>query len=223
MATAPVSELTLEGFRGAAASGESVPAGVAVCAVSASFALGLLAKVVKVSGRRKGFTGDPSKAENIADAARAESRRMLQFAEDDMAAFNAYMATSRLPQTTEREKEERKRAMDASVRKAIEMPVAAARSAATGIGLCADATGLVHPVVMADLGAATALLAGGLRVFLLCADSNIGQLATDPAIFRSVMSGRPEWESKALRQAEVALKQVASAIENASARQERKP
>jgi formiminotetrahydrofolate cyclodeaminase len=131
MTTAPVSELTLEGFRGAAASGESVPAGVAVCAVSASFALGLLAKVVKVSGRRKGFTGDPSKAENIADAARAESRRMLQFAEDDMAAFNAYMATSRLPQTTEREKEERKRAMDASVRKAIEMPVAAATTRVT--------------------------------------------------------------------------------------------
>ena len=71
MAPAPVWESTLENFRSAAASGESVPAGVAVSAVSASLALGLLAKVLKVSGRRKDFAGDLAKLERLADSARA--------------------------------------------------------------------------------------------------------------------------------------------------------
>ncbi len=223
MAPAPVWESTLEGFRSAAASGESVPAGVAVSAVSASFALGLLAKVLKVSGRRKDFNGDPSKLGKLCDAAEAESKRMMQLAEEDMAAFNAYMASTRLPQATDREREERKRAVDSAIRKAIETPLAAARAAATGIGLCADATSMVHTNVIADLGAAASLLAAALRVFLLCADSNIGQLAPDASLYRNTMAEWQEWESQAFRQADTLSRHVAATIEAVAARQEKEP
>ena len=223
MAPAPVWESTLEGFRSAAASGESLPAGVAVSAASASFALGLLAKVLKVSGRRKDFAGDPSEIEKLGKSAGAESRRMMQFAEEDMAAFNAYMASTRLPQATDREREDRKRAVDSAIRKAIETPLSAARAAAAGIGLCADATSLVHTNVIADLGAAASLLAAALRVFLLCADSNIGQLAPDASLYRNGMTGRQEWEGRGFRQADTLLRQAAATIEAAAARQEKKP
>jgi methenyltetrahydrofolate cyclohydrolase len=213
---APVWESTLENFRSAAASGEPVPAGVAVAAVSASFALGLVAKVLKVSGRRKGFRGNLSKLESLVDSARTESKRMMRFAAGDMAVFKAYMASTRLPQRTAAELQQRKRAVNSAARKAIEMPIAAARAAASGIGLCADATAMVHTFVAADLGAAALLLSSALRVFLLCADSNIRQLGSDPASYRGVAAGLHELERKAFRQAESVLKHVASAIETAS-------
>ena len=213
MMSSPVWESTLEQFRSAAASSEPIPAGVAVSATSASFALGLLAKVLKVTGRKKEFSGDLSRIEKLADSARAESKHMMQLAEDDMAAFNDYMISARLPQTTDREREERKRAVSASVRKAIETPLAAARAAASGINLCAGAMDTVHVVVAADLGAAASLLAGALRVFLLCADSNIRQLAPDPSVYRDVFPGRAEWDIQAFRQAESILRHVSAIIE----------
>jgi formiminotetrahydrofolate cyclodeaminase len=216
---APVWESTLEGFRYAAASDESVPAGVAVSAVSASFALGLLAKVFTLAGRRKDFAGNLSTLEKLGEAARTGSRRMLEFAEEDMAAFSAYMTSARLPQATDRERKERKRAMDSAVRKAIEIPLAAARAAADGIGFCDDAKGMVHALVAADLGAAASLLAAALRVFLLCADSNLRQLAPDASVFRSAMAGRARWESKAVRRAEVVAKRAAAAIDAATTQQ----
>jgi len=209
---APISESSLEQFRAAAASGDPTPAGVAVSAVSASFALGLLAKVLKVSARHKKFAASAPKLESLSDAARVESKRMLQFAEEDVSAFNAYVASSRLPQAGDREREERQRAVNAAVRKTIEIPLAAARSAATGLELCSDASGLTHVAVIADLGAATSLLAGAMRIFLLCADSNLRQLALDPQPFRELFAARAEWEQRANRYAESALKHVASVI-----------
>lgn len=205
-------EPSIEQFRAAAASGEPTPAGVAISAVSAGFGLGLLAKVLKVSGRHKKFAGSISKIDALCDAARGESKRMLQFAEEDIAAFNSYVTSSRLPQATDREREERQRAVNAAVRKAIEIPLAAARSAATGLELCSEALGFTHVGVIADLGAATSLLAGAMRVFLLCADSNLRQLALDPQPFREAFAARAEWEHRANRHAESTLKQVASAI-----------
>jgi methenyltetrahydrofolate cyclohydrolase len=216
MPPASVSDSTLENFRSATASGEPVPAGVSISAVSASLALGLLAKVLKVSGRRKDFTGSQSKLEMLEDSARLHSKRMMQVAEDDILAFNGYMASAKLPQGTDKEKEERKRAMDAAVRKAIEVPTGAARAAATGIGLCGEATEMVNTVVAADLGAAATLLAAAMRVFLACADSNIRQLAPDPASYRSAMADRIEWETKAVRQADAVVKQTAAAINSVS-------
>ncbi len=209
----PVWESTLEQFRSAAASSEPIPAGVAVAATSASFALGLLAKVLKVTGRKKGFSGDLSRVEKLAESARAESKHMMQLAEDDTAAFNDYMISARLPQGTDREREERNREVNASVSKAIETPLAAARAAASGISLCADAVDTVHAIVAADLGAAASLLAGALRVFLLCADSNIRQLAPDPSAYRDVLPGRAEWETRAFRQTDSVLRQVSATIE----------
>jgi len=223
MPPAPVSDSTLENFRIAAASHQSAPAGVAISAVSASFALGLLSKVVTIASRRKDFAGNTSKAEKLAEAARSQSKRMLQYAEEDVAAFSAYMASARLPQATARERDDRQRVLNAAIRKAIETPMEAARTAASGIQLCADAAGTVHALMAADLGTAAALLSSALRVFLMCADSNLKLLVSEPSAYSDLMEGRPEFEVKAFRKAQAVLRQVTTAIEAAGSNSGRKP
>ncbi len=203
---------SLEHFRNSVASAEPAPAGVAVSAATASFAFGLLTKVLKVSGRRKDFSGDAAKLKALSSSATKESRRMLQLAEEDIAAFNTYMASARLPHTNDRERARRQRAIDSAVRKAIDVPLDAARTAAAGLALCADATSMAHIGVMADLGAAASLLASAMRVFLLCVDSNIRQLASDASKYRAEVAGWAEREHKALRQAEDVLKHATEAI-----------
>lgn len=223
MAPALVWQSTLEGFRKAAASDEPTPAGVAISAVSASFGLSLLAKVVKIAAQRKDFAGNKFEAKTLADSAQNQSKRMLRYAEEDVAAFGAYMASAKLPKRTARERQKRARALESAVRKAIEVPTEAARGAASGIDLCTQATGLVHTLVAADLGTAAALLSNALRVFLMCADSNLKLLAADPSAYRDLMAGRPEFEINAHRQAQSVLRHVTTAIEAAGSRRNRKP
>lgn len=209
--TIPLSDSTLERFRAATASGHPTPAGVAVAAVSASFALGLLGKALEVSARKGTHAANPAPIGPLAAAARAESSRMLELAAEDMAAFEAYLAAARLPQTADRERLERRQALDSALRRAIEVPLAAGRSAAAGLQLCADALPLTHPVVLADLGAAATLLSGALRAFLLCADSNISQLTPEMPAHDERLALEADRHQRALRLAEEVLERVAAA------------
>lgn len=205
---------SLDQFRSAAASGEPAPAAVAIAAVSASFALGLLAKVARVSSRHKKFADYAGKLTSLAGTADSQSKRMLQFAEDDVAAFGAYMASQRLPHSTDSEREARRRASDQATRAAIEIPLAAARAAADGLELCSEAMAATHAAVLADLSAAAGLLASAMRIFLTCADSNLHQFTSDVAPFQAAAEQRAEWEARAYRQADAVLKHVASALKS---------
>lgn len=213
--TTPVSESTLERFREAAASGHPTPAGVAVAAVSAGFAFGLLAKALAVSARKSMQPVDLAKLEPAAAAARAESSRMLQIAADDIAAFKAYMAAARLPQATDRERLERRRALDAAVRRAIEVPLAGAHSASAGLQLCVEAIPMTRLVVLADLAAAATLLASALRVFVVCAESNIRQLAQEASPYRELLTKEANGHERALLQAQEVFEHVAAALKAA--------
>jgi formiminotetrahydrofolate cyclodeaminase len=215
--TTPVPESTLARFREAAASGHPTPAGVAVAAVSASFALGLLAKALAVSARKKAPGTNPETLEPLTATARAESSRMLQLAADDIAGFEAYLTGVRLPQSTDRERLERQQALDSALRKAIDLPLAAARSAAAGLHLCAGAVSMTNLVVLADVASAVTLLAGSLRAFLLCAESNVRQLAPAASPFRELVAKQRERHQRVLRQAEEALERIAAALAAADA------
>ena len=61
----------------------------------------------------------------------------------------------------------------AALRQAIEAPMRAARATVAGMELCAKAAGVVKSTLVADLGAAQALLEGALRAILICIDANL--------------------------------------------------
>lgn len=213
--TTPVSDSTLQRFREAAASGHPTPAGVAVAAVSASFAFGLLAKALAVSGRKDASSVSLAKLEPLTATAREESSRMLQMADEDIAAFEAFLAAARLPQSTDRERLERRQALDCALRRTIDVPLSGARSAAAGLQLCIDAVCMTHLVVLADLAAAVTLLSGALRAFLLCAESNVRQLAPAPSAYHELLANETHRHGPALRQGEEVLERVAMALDGA--------
>jgi methenyltetrahydrofolate cyclohydrolase len=161
---------TLEEFRDRMASFEPVPAGVTLAAVSAAFALALLAKVLQVTLRHKDFAGDRDLLDALLNDAHNYSGLLSHLADDDVAAFRQYTDCVRSKQPT-----------GAAVRKAIEVPLDVARTAGAGITLCEKAAGHVHKVVAPDLGIAAGLLAGAVRCTLVTVHANLEQLAeNDP-------------------------------------------
>jgi formiminotetrahydrofolate cyclodeaminase len=156
---------TLASFRDRVASAEPAPAGVSAAAVSATFGLGLLTKVLEIASKRKNFSGDRDLVAALLDEARTSSQTLSQLADEDIAAFNQYLECLR-----------RRLPTDAAIRKAIEVPLNVARTAVSGLELCEKATGMVHAFIAPDLGTASILLRGAVRAALLSVNLNAQQL-----------------------------------------------
>lgn len=203
-----VSDATVEQFRQATAGQQPTPAGVAAAAVSAAFALGLLVKVLTVSGRHQELAASLPTLESHAAAAQAASQRMLHLADDDIAAFEAYLTARRMPHASDSERQAREQRTHSAVRRAIDVPLAAAQEAAAGLQLCSGMSATTPAALAADLGVAAALLAAALRGFLLCAESNVRQLAPDDASYRERLAADTMRHGQTLRQAEALLESI---------------
>ncbi len=123
------------------------PAGVTAAAVSARLGLGLLIKTLEVVRKRKSFSGDADKVRAALDAARRESAKLAEAADEDITADAA--------------------------RKRSAVPLKAAAAAEAGLALCEEARAFVTGAITADLEAATLLLQAGLNAIRVCVRSNL--------------------------------------------------
>jgi formiminotetrahydrofolate cyclodeaminase len=182
---------TLAGFRDKARGTDPVPASVAISAVTASLAIALLAKVLAIAGKSKRFTGDRQRIGALLHAAREVSARLTYLADEDIAAFNQYMDCKR-----------QGRELTAAIHRAIEVPMDAARSAVRGLGLCAEAAGMIKGLTAADVGAAGALLFGAVQAMLLSVDFNIREMSSDERFSDAITAERRELGLEARRRAD---------------------
>lgn len=205
-------ESTLEEFREQVAGRRPVPASGSVSAVSASLALHLLIKVLEITAHKKGFAADPGRLGTLLEAAKAESARLERYADEDVAAFNAYLESVKLPQSNDVERGRRQQAMASALQQVIQGPFRAAGSAAAGMGLCAGALTLVPKSLIADLGSAVALLAGAARGLIVSAKFNIRQLAGDPGSYSQVTAQLQDLEREVVEREHSIGQQVAAMI-----------
>jgi len=184
---------SLAAFRERVAGSDPVPAGVSAAAVTATFALGLLTKVLGICARRKDFAGDPKRVTAMIESAQHESAVLQRAADQDIAAFEHYMQSRALGQP--------------DLRAAIEIPMNAVHAAMVGLNLCEEAAGLVHAFVAADLGAAATLLASAIQAMLLSLDFNFHQLGSG-----ELPNATRQLEKLALEQAETVRHRVLEII-----------
>jgi formiminotetrahydrofolate cyclodeaminase len=187
---ASLGKATIEEFRDRVASTEPTPAGVSVSAVSASFGFSLVEKVLRIAGQRKDFSGDRKKLDFLMDAAQKASSHLSRWADEDAWAFNQYLAAKRLKDAA---------AIDAALRRAIEIPLQIAREAVSGLDLCAIAAGFIHKALAADLGTAAILFAGAVRATLLSVDANLAQIPAGSQFHRDVLVERHELHDQVIQ------------------------
>jgi formiminotetrahydrofolate cyclodeaminase len=143
----------LESLYEGLAAAKTAPAGVTAAAVSARFGMALLIKALEITARRRDFAGDAAALRLWIDDARKEADALVEAANDDIVAE---------PQ-----------------RKRIEIPMMAARAAAAGLDLCAEAAGVVRGALAADVGVAAMLLGSAVRAIVLCVNANAGGLGAE--------------------------------------------
>jgi formiminotetrahydrofolate cyclodeaminase len=194
---------TLEEFHERILAGDSTTGAVAVAAVSASLAAGVLRMVLEIAARKD----ESEPLRELIEAARKQAARLARLADEDRAAYAEYAKALHLPKITDEERAARHGAMNLALLKATETPLAAARSAVAAIELCAEAAGIARGAVAADIGGAAALLAGAVRAIMCSVDANLRELPDQP--FRQEAAAqRRALEGTAVRQADAVLRRV---------------
>ncbi|MFQ5430198.1 MAG: glutamate formimidoyltransferase [Phycisphaerae bacterium] len=116
-------DLSLAEFVHETASESPAPGGGSVSASLGAMGAALATMVANLSSHKRGWDDRWEMFSDWAERGKACHDALLRRIDEDTDAFNAIMAASRLPQKTDAEKAERRRAIEAATRRAIEVPL----------------------------------------------------------------------------------------------------
>jgi formiminotetrahydrofolate cyclodeaminase len=197
-------------FRDATASASPTPGGGSVAGVCATFGMGLVIMALEITVKRK----DAQRVEETG-ALIAAGRELMALiaadADEDVRAFQAYMAAMKLPKATDEEKALRKNAMQEATRNATQAPLVAGRHILEALRLAQQAVSLSHLHVVSDVGAGAALLEGSLKAVLYNVDINLPSL-TDTALQEIWKTERAALEEDGVAQAGIVLASVSARL-----------
>ena len=145
------------------ASVDPTPGGGSAAALAGATAAALVTMVCSMPKTR---TGDPRERARLDEAlARATEagRRLRELVDEDSAAYDAVMAAYRLPKATEDEKGARKRAADAAVAVATDVPLRTAEACLAVLAAAQVAAENGNPNAASDARTAAALAWAGLK------------------------------------------------------------
>lgn len=163
--------MTLAAFREAVIS-RSTPGCGAAAAATADIGLALVMKGLRISESRQ---HDPQRRALIekADALRDD---LGAYADEDMTAFEAYMAALRLPKSSEQEKQRRQQALGEAGVRINQVPLVTAKACLEALELAVQALPLVDAWLRSDVIGGGFLLHSGLSSVLLNVDANLASL-----------------------------------------------
>jgi formiminotetrahydrofolate cyclodeaminase len=163
------------------ASVDPTPGGGSAAALAGATAAALVVMVCRMPRTR---TGDPRERGRLDEAlARATEagRRLRELVDEDSAAYDAVVAAYRMPKATDDEKAARKRAVDAAVSVATEVPLRTAEACLVVLVAAEAAAGSGNPNATSDARTAAALAWAGLRGAAENVRVNVGAAGSSPA------------------------------------------
>ena len=155
------------------ASNEPVPGGGSAAALAGAVGTSLL---LMVAGLTRTRTGAPEEAADLAEAAarlRPLRDTLTSLVERDSDAYAAVVDAMRLPKATEADKQQRRSAIDAAMRDAIDVPMDTMRACQQALRGALVIAGNGNPNASTDTGTAVLLLTAGLRGAALNVDVNL--------------------------------------------------
>jgi formiminotetrahydrofolate cyclodeaminase len=133
-----LTELPTRELLAAFASAAPTPGGGSAAALTASVGLSLLAMVASMSRTRNGSEEDRALLDAALTAVEHLGQHTLTLVDDDAASYDAVIEAYRKPRATEEEKVERRRAIEAALRGAAEVPLEVMRACRAGLTAAVD-------------------------------------------------------------------------------------
>jgi len=159
------------------ASAAPTPGGGSAAALTASVGLSLLAMVASMSRTRNGSDDDRATLDGALSAVEHLAAHTLTLVDDDAAAYDAVIEAYRKPRATDEEKLERRRAIEAALRGAAEVPLEVMRACRAGLTAAVDVARAGNPSASSDIGVSVELLKAALHSAALNVGVNLSSLS----------------------------------------------
>jgi glutamate formiminotransferase/formiminotetrahydrofolate cyclodeaminase len=147
------------------------PGGGSIAALAGALGASLASMVANLSVGKRGTEEVEEELKPVADAAQEIKGILVKAIDEDTNAFNEYMAAVRMPAKTATEKNSKKEAIQAGLKKAISVPLSTAEKSAEAIELAGRAVdkGNINSVTDAGVGAQIAFagVIGGILNVLI--------------------------------------------------------
>lgn len=163
-------------FLDALASSAPTPGGGGAAALMGATGAALLSMVANLTIGKKGFEAVEDEMRGILAQSEDLRARLTAMVEDDVRAFNALMATYKLPKDSDEQKAARSAAIQQGLRGATEAPMACARAAAEVVRLSRRTAEIGNRNVISDAGVAVLAAQAALRSAALNVHINAPQL-----------------------------------------------
>ena len=167
------------------ASSAPAPGGGGAAALGGAMGAALVSMVCNLTVGKKRFADVEVEMRDMLDRAEALRHELQQLAEADVEAFNRLSAAYKLPRITESDTAIRRDAIQASLRRATEVPLRTARAAAAILPLCPPVAERGNQAAVSDIGVAALFAHAAVRSALLNVEINL-QLLDDRMYIRQV-------------------------------------
>jgi formiminotetrahydrofolate cyclodeaminase len=166
-------DTSVSAFLDGLASGAPAPGGGSAAALGGAMAAALVSMVCNLTIGKARFAGVEPEMRDILDRAEALRQELQALAEADVEAFNRLSAAYKLPRTTDADIAIRRDAIQASLRRATEVPLRTARAAAAVLPLCPPVAERGNQAAVSDVGIAALLAHAAVRSAVLNVEINL--------------------------------------------------
>ena len=166
-------DLSVDELLAAVASDAPAPGGGAAAAVAGALAAALVGMAARLTIGRERYAECQDEMVNLRDRAEGLRRRLLQSADDDAAAYTSVMAAYRLPRQPDSAQAERKTAIQATMKRAIETQLDVATACVDLLDLAIQAALQSNRNAASDVAVAALLAHAGLQAALLNVRANL--------------------------------------------------
>ena len=147
-----ITDRSIEDFLELLASKDPTPGGGSAAAIMGAMGAALVSMVCNVTFGKKGYDSAEPELREVCALAETLRERLTGMVAEDVAAFGELMAAYKLPKDTEEQKTQRSHAIQASLKRATEVPLACARDCAEVIHLSRRAGEVGYLGVISDAG-----------------------------------------------------------------------
>ncbi|OHV07566.1 cyclodeaminase/cyclohydrolase family protein [Kushneria phosphatilytica] len=151
---------------------QATPGCGATATVSAAFGLALVLKGLRITQQH----ATDERRQALIEWGEQVNERLAPCADEDVAAFEQFMAAIRKPQESESERETRRQAIDEAAGQATDIPLRAAEDCLEALALVEEALPLSDDMLKSDVRAGALLLHGALSALLLNIDADLSGL-----------------------------------------------
>ncbi len=169
-------DMSMWGFLDTLASGAPTPGGGGAAAVAGAMAAALISMVCNLTLGRQRYAAVADEMQTLLERAETVRSELQQLADEDVVAFTRLSAAYKLPRVTDADVATRRDAIQAALRRATDVPLRTARTAAAVLPLCAPVAERGNQAAVSDVGVAVLLAQAAVRSALLNVDINLRTL-----------------------------------------------